>query len=280
MIRILTDTASDISLKQSIDMGVTLVPLGVTFSGVEYDPAQDEFFEEFYRLLDTENDLPTTSQPSPADFLPAFTQAKTDGDEVIAIMLSSKLSGTMQSALIAKEMVDYDKIYIIDSLQAIIGLRLLVNHAVTLRDRGLLAKEIVAIISEAAGRVRTYGALDTLKFLRKGGRIPKTAELIGSALGVKPIVQLKDGNIEMCGKARGSAGAITGLINQVEKNPEFDPSFPVFFGYTYTTEKAKKLSRIATVKYHLENTETFAVGPIIGTHIGPGACAISYVSKT
>lgn len=279
MIQIITDTASDITMAEAEELGVLLVKLRVSFPEAAYSQEQDDSFEQFYRLLEESRGLPTTSQPTPAEYLALFAAAKESKDSVVVIALSGNLSGTVQSAAIAKEMCGYDDIYIIDSKQAIIGQRLLVEYAVRLREEGRSAAQITATITDAVDRVRLFGALDTLKYLRKGGRIPKSTEVVGSVLGIKPLVELKNGSIEMAGKARGHAGAVTGMVKLVQADAHFDDSVPVYFGYTHTRQLCTNFRKIATQKFHLTKTRQCPVGSIVGTHVGPGAFAIAYLVK-
>lgn len=279
MIRIITDTASDITGLQAAAMDVARVPLRIHFDEAPYDPLADEDFSQFYSLLESSKSLPTTSQTSPGDYLPLFQDAKEHGDTVIAILLSGALSGTVQSAHIAKDMAAYNNIHIIDSRQAIIGQRLLVEYAVRLRDEGKSAACIVDTITDALGRIRLFGALQTLKYLRKGGRIPKSTEMVGTVLGIKPIISLQQGSIVMAGKARGHAGAMTAMVKLIGENTRFDPAAPVYFGYTQDEKAARNFRKLATVKYHLTNTAFHPVGPVVGTHIGPGAFAVAYLVK-
>lgn len=280
MIQIVTDTASDISAAEARQLGVDVVKLSVMFGDTPYDQMQDENFDTFYQMLDTCKELPVTSQPSPDAFLTVFKAAKEAGNEVIAILLSSKLSGTVQSAFIAREMSGHENsIHVIDSGQAITGQRLLVEYAVRLRDEGKSAGEIVAIIREAGTRIRLFGALNTLKYLRKGGRIPATAEMIGTVMGIKPLVKLEDGQIQMAGKARGHAGAVTNMVKLVEECPRFDDTAPVYFGYTDTPKQLVAFRQLCVQRYNLNNTVTCPIGSVIGTHVGPGAFAITCLVK-
>lgn len=279
MVKILTDSASDITLAEAIDMNVDMVPLRVNFGHKPYDQFLDADFTEFYRMLAQEKELPVTSQPSPADFLPVFSRAKKDGDSVVAILLSGAISGTVQSAHIARDMAEYDDIFIIDSRQAIMGQRLLVEYAVSLRSRGLTAAEIAIFITEASRRIRLYGAVDTLKYLRRGGRIPKTTELLGTALGIKPVLELVDGSLEVVGKARGNAGATTAMLKLVEEHSDFDPAAPVYFGYTATDTLCRNFQKLLCSRFKLKNTRICPVGGTVGTHIGPGAFAIAYLTR-
>lgn len=282
MIKIITDTASDITPSQALDMNVQLVHLRVMFKDIAYEPAQDDNFDTFYTLLQTSKDLPTTSQPSPADFLQHFTQAKEDGDEVIAILLSGALSGTVQAAEIAKELSDNENVYIINSKNAAIGQRLLVEYAVKLRDEGKTAAEIAFLVEDATRRVVLFAALDTLKYLRKGGRIPKSAEILGTVMGIKPIITLdENGAVVMAGKARGHAGAMAALIKLMDAKRDFSPEAPVYFGYTQQPIPCRNLRKLACARYHLHDADTrqYPVGPVIGTHVGPGAVAVAYLQN-
>lgn len=278
MIKIMTDTASDISLKQAARMDVEIVPLQVSFGDEPYEQlADDANFTQFYTRLEATKALPTTSQISPAEYLAHFVKARQQGDDVIVIALSGGLSGTCQSARLAAQMAAYDdRIFIVDSLQAIIGQRLLVDYAVRLRAEGKSAEEIYHTLTEAAGRVVTYGALDTLRYLRKGGRIPRSAEVIGSMLGVKPLIKLEDGIIGMAGRARGHAGAVTQLLKLMGEK-EIDQTLPVYFGYTQVRAQGLALCKVAGNKFGLQNMRCYPVGGIVGTHVGPGGIAVAFM---
>ena len=281
MIRIITDSASDITRSEAKEIGVGLAFLDINFKNHPYDAPSDESFEVFYRLLEESKDLPVTSQPSPDSFLELYQEAMEAGDEVILITISSTLSGTAQSATIAKDLCGYDKIYIIDSRQAIIGERLLVDYALQMIKEGRPVAEIVDILNGAVSRIRLFGALDTLKYLRKGGRIPKTAELIGTMMGIKPIVELQSstGLLAMAGKARGYAKSMTTMLSLVDANNNFDTSAPIYFGYTGNEQFCKSFRKLVVGKYHLDNHVTYPIGPVIGTHVGANAFAIAYLVK-
>lgn len=280
MIRIVTDSASDITPRQAMEMDVQLVSLSVGFEHVIYDAQADESYELFYKLLGTEKDLPKTSQPTPAEYLAIFSDAKENGDDVICITLTATLSGTWQVATLAAEMAEYDRVYVLDSHNATLGQRLMVEYAVKLREEGKSAAEIMAVLTEARERVVLYAALDTLKYLRKGGRIPKSMEMLGTVMGIKPVITLKDGHVVMAAKARGHAGIMASMVKLVEQGAAVDPACPVYFGYTYVDDDCRKYRKLIKARYKMEDTHTYSVGPVIGTHIGPGAFAIMYLGKT
>ena len=279
MIRIVTDTSADITVTQAKALGVELVALDIHFEGRAYEPLKDETFEAFYTMLAEEKKLPKTSQPAPADFLSVYKAAKEAGDDVIVITLTAKLSGTYQSAMIARDMADYDCIFVIDSLSTVTAQRLLVELAVTLRAEGKDAGEIAETIADVSRRIRLYAGLDTLKYLRKGGRIPKTMEMLGTVMGIKPLITLKDGGIVMAGKARGRKGAMEALMQIIAENPTFDPSVPVYFGYTGDDTLCAEFRRQVVERYGLQNTRMYPIGAVVGTHVGPGAFAIIYLPE-
>ncbi|MGI6003837.1 MAG: DegV family protein [Christensenellales bacterium] len=279
MIKIVTDTASDITPAQAEAMDVQLAEIGVIFSGIPFQ-SDDETFREFYRKLEVSKELPTTSQPSPEAFLDVYNQAKEAGGSVIVITLSSGLSGTYQSATIAKDMVRYDGIHVVDTRSAIIGQRLLVEQAAKMRGEGKSAEEIVAWLEDARERLVLFGALDTLKYLRKGGRIPKSAEMLGTMLGIKPIITINpEGKIELVGKSRGHAGMIAMVIKQIkERSDDFDETTPLYVGYTYEQKLCDQFLEALHEAYDVE-TSVHPVGAVVGTHIGPGAFAVAYLAK-
>ena len=280
MIKIVTDSAADITPAQAKSLGITVLPLRIHFGDTVYYQEEDETFVHFYELLEASQELPHTSQASPTDYLALFEQAKQDGDSIVLLTLSSGLSGTIQSAGIAKEMVDYDEIYIVDSRQAVVGQRLLTEYAVKLRDEGKSAKEIAAMVEEARGRVVLAGAVDTLKYLHKGGRVSKSVELVGSVLGVKPIIFIDEaGALKMVDKARGFMGCANALFKIVEKYGAPDPYMPVYFGHTNCPESCERFRKAAVDKYGFADTVMSPVGGIVGTHLGPGTFIIAYLKK-
>ena len=279
MIKIITDTASDITMKQAKEMDVTLLALPVNFGETQYDQLSDEDFTKFYEMLENSKELPVTSLLSPEKYLKVFEAAKKNRDSVIVIPLSSKLSGTYQSALLAKEMVEYEDIHIIDTNQALIGQRMLVEYAVSLRDSGKNTKEIVANVSDASGRIRLYAVVDTLKYLIKGGRLSKGVGIVGSALHIKPIVALKDGAVSTVDKVRGQDGAMKKLIQIISEDMDFDPDFPFCFGYTKSKGQLDELSKLAKERFNLSNTMTYPIGGVIGTHAGPNVMAAVWMVK-
>lgn len=183
-------------------------------------------------MLSQSKALPTTSQPTPDDFLPYFERARDQGDHLICALLSSQLSGTVQSAQIAREMCGYEHIYIIDSTLATVALRAMLDLGEQLRSQGMSAPDIAAQIEAAKSRMRVFGIVDTLEYLHKGGRMSTSVAVVGSLLRVKPIITLKDGVLGLVGKGVGTKGSLAGMLKQVGDDIHPDPRLPIYYGYS------------------------------------------------
>lgn len=276
---IITDSASDITEKEAEEMDIRLVWLKTKFSDGDFPMKTEEDFCRFFDKLAEEKDLPMTSQPSPEEYLEFFEEAKSKDEEVLVLTLSSGLSGTINAANLAKQMSEYDKIWIIDSEQAIITQRFLVQKAVELRKEGKTTEDIVEILEDLKKRVTVCGMLDTLTYLRKGGRIPAALAVVGNMLHIKPVIELKDKTLTMLGKARGRSGGTKYLWKEFESY-DVDREEPVYFGYTSDREIGEKFMMDTVEKYGLKNYKLYPVGGIIGTHVGPACVAISFVKKS
>lgn len=279
MIKIMTDSTSDIDLEYAKKLDVEVVPLKVIFGQKEYKDRVDLQPEQFYDLLASADALPSTSQPSPQDYLDIYEKIKENKDTLIVITLSSVLSGTYQSACIARDLVEYDDIYVIDSLNATQGLRLIVEKAVQLRNNGLSAKEIVDFIEDYKSRVHIYAYVDTLEYFYKGGRLTKTSATVGTMLKLKPVVGLKDGTLDVFEKARGSIKATAKVIDVIKKHGEIDLDEPISIGYTGDNVGLDKFENTLRNEFGFNEVLYGFVGPVIGTHAGPGARLIAYVTK-
>ncbi|MCD7749548.1 MAG: DegV family protein [Oscillospiraceae bacterium] len=276
-IRFLTDSTSDILPDEADQRGIIVVPLKVLFGEESYRDNVDITHPEFFDKLEKSKVFPTTSQPSPADFLPYFEQAQEQGDTLICLHISAVLSGTMQSAQIAKEMCGYEKIYIIDSKEAIIGLRMLVDLGIYLRDHGSTAEEIVAELESAKDRVRLFAVLDTLEYLHKGGRLSTAVTVLGTLLKIKPLVTLKDGLLSVMGKGRGTKDCIRLLLEMAGDDLHQDTRLPVYYGFTRDPSLCYQLKAATDAKYNLTDTSIYSVGAVIGAHVGPNGAVFGYI---
>lgn len=280
MIRILTDSSADILPAEAARMGVEVVPLTVTFEdGTVLRDGIDQTSDEFYAKLAVCDKLPTTSQPSPDAFIPHFEESMAAGDTTIAILISGELSGTLQSARIAAQTVEYEDIHFIDSRNATLGLRLLVELALKLRDEGHSAPHIVEELEKAKQRIRLLAIVDDLKYFRKGGRLPAAAAFAGAVLGIKPVVSVVEGKVVLAGKARGLPGAYVALFKLMDEQGGLDSSMPYVLGYTARRKGAEPLHRYLTSNLKLPACPLYHIGVAVGTHAGPGACGIAFFAK-
>lgn len=276
--RIIVDSTADLFSELKSRVGV--VPLTVHFGEAEYLDGVTIDHKTFYEKLVESDVLPTTSQATPDSFIKEFQKIKEDGDSAVVITISSKLSGTYQSAVIAAE--DFDNIYIVDSGSAAIGSVILAEKALKLADDGMNAREIAEKLNEEKEKIVIIALFDTLEYLKKGGRISKTAAFAGSVLNIKPVLSVIDGEITVLGKARGSKMGNNLLVQEIEKVGGVDFEKPVLLGFTGLSD-ALLLKYIEDSKYlwekGLKDIRYTAIGSVIGTHAGPGAIAAAFFKK-
>ncbi len=277
-IRIVTDSASDIAQGQF--PGVVVVPLAVTFGDATFLDGVTLTHEQFYERLIESDELPTTSMISPGQFTEAFAEAVEAGEDVVAVVLSSKLSGTYESALIAAQQFP-ERVHVADTMNATLGERVLVEYAMRLRDEGLDAAAIAQEVEAQRDRVRTIGVLDTLEYLRKGGRISGAAATVGELLSIKPVVWVDEGEVRQLGKARGSKNGNNFLIQACQKNG-VDFTMPHCVGYSGLDDKflAKYVKDSEPLwRVYVDELPVSTIGATIGTHVGPGAIAVAFFAR-
>mgnify|MGYP004605588647 FL=1 len=280
MIRILTDSASDILPAEAEQLGVTVIPLNVTLEdGTVLRDGVDMTPSAYYEILAGCRKLPTTSQPSPELFENFFLEAAAAGDEVIGIFLSHALSGTYQCAKLAADMANVDNVLFVDSGHVCLSEALLVRLAVQLRDSGKTAGQIAAILEHAKEHLHLVAAIDDLKYLRKGGRLPAAVAVAGGMLGIKPLITIQDGKVAMAGKARGLPGAYVALFKKIEEMGGISPVFPALAGYTVSPREVTPIQTYLRDNLQQENLLVRQIGCVIGTHAGPGAFGIAFFDK-
>ena len=281
MIRILTDSASDILPAEAEQLGVTVIPLNVTLEdGTVLRDGVDMTPSAYYEILAGCRKLPTTSQPSPELFENFFLEAAAAGDEVIGIFLSHALSGTYQCAKLAADMANVDNVLFVDSGHVCLSEALLVRLAVQLRDSGKTAGQIAAILEHAKEHLHLVAAIDDLKYLRKGGRLPAAVAVAGGMLGIKPLITIQDGKVAMAGKARGLPGAYVALFKKVEEMGGINPAFQALAGYTVSPREVTPIQTYLRDNLQQEDLLVRQIGCVIGTHAGPGAFGIAFFDKT
>ena len=278
MIRIITDSAADFSVSELRAHNLTAVPIQIAFGDDTYEDGVTLTSDIFWnRIIAGEN--PKTSQPTPDAFLNVFEEAKAAGDSVVCILLSSGLSGTVQSAHLAKSMAEYDEIYIVDSKLAATAQKMLALRACQLRDEGKLsAAEIASELECFAPRIRLYASLDTLDYLARGGRIPQAAATLGSLVQLKVLITItEEGKVGMAGKGMGLHRATASLLKLIQQH-KIDERFPVMPLYTHSADNCLNLIKKLTLAGISASEESLhTVGATIATHTGPGAYGLVFV---
>lgn len=285
-IHIITDSASDLAPSKLCANGrirenLTVLPMTITFDETEYQDGVTLTHKQFYEMLIESDTLPVTSQIPPFIFEEAMRKVVDNGDTAIVITLSGKLSGTWQSAMAAAAGFG-DSVYVVDSENVTIGEHILVDYAFKLIDSGMSAADIAAELNIAKKKIHLVALLDTLEYLKKGGRVSSAAAFAAGILSIKPVIAIQDGEVVMLGKARGSKQANNLIAEQIQKAGGIDFSMPYLLGYT-------GLSDTLIQKYIEDNSALWknetaklpvgSVGGTIGTHAGPGAIAAAWFSK-
>ena len=278
MIKFLVDSASDYSLEEAKEQGIEFVSLKVSINNQEYLSGVNLNSDQFYEELITSSEFPKTSQPSPQQFIEIFEKVKADNDELICVLLSSGLSGTFQSANLAKQMVDYDKIYLIDSLMATHMIGILVQKGKEMVDEGYDAASIAEELNNFKSKIKVAAVLDTLEYLCMGGRLSKVQATIGELAKLKPAVSVNDkGEVYVMAKNLGINKSTTYLINCL-KEAELDENYPMYSLYTYGDANPIKFEE-KLAKNDFKVAGRLQVGSTIGAHVGPNCFGILYVVK-
>ena len=277
-VRIIVDSSTDVSEKYREK--IQFVPLTVRFGDKEYLDGVELSKHQFYEMLVESDVLPTTSQATPAAFAEYLESVASAGDSAVVITLSSKLSGTYQSAVLAAE--DYPNIYVVDSQSVAIGTGVLALYAVELAQQGMGAEEIAQVLTQQREKVCVVALLDTLEYLKKGGRISKTVAFAGGVLNIKPVVTVQDGAVALTGKARGSRNGNNLLVEKIREAGGVDFERPVLLGYTGLFSARLEMyvdDSKALWADHVDKLDGCLLCSVIGTHAGPGAVAVAFFRK-
>ncbi len=277
-IKIVTDTSSNISIEEAIKLNIEMLPIGINFGDESYDDIYELSMDDFYKKLVSSKSFPKTTQVSPSKMLDIFEKAKDNGDEIITLLISSKLSGTHNTACVLANQLEYDKIYTVDTLNTVVSLRILVMEACRLRDDGKSAKEIVDHINNISRRIRLLAVVDTLEYLCKGGRLSKTAMILGEFLKIKPIIAIENGEVTVKAKCRGTIKASVKMKDLINESP-IDKDYPVYFIYTMTPNKMDRLISTIALSLGIKEYQTSNISGAVGSHIGPDAAGIVYIEK-
>ncbi|WP_313756626.1 DegV family protein [Tissierella sp.] len=271
-IKIITDSTAYITKEYAERENITIVPLNYVF-GEETgkDPFPGEF-DEFYNKLQNTKLFPSTSQPAVGEFLDAFNKAFSEGyDEIIAILLSSKLSGTFNSAMLAKDMLEYKKITIIDSLTTVSNMKFLVEDAVEMAKKGKTSGDIETYLNTKKTNINIYLTTDTLEYLRRGGRLSTVQATLGNLLNIKPIIELKDGELKLLEKLRGKNKVISAIIDRIPSNVN-----KIGICHVLNKEDAEKVKDLLKEKFPNAIIIIDELGPVIGSHLGPKGIGVCF----
>lgn len=278
-IRIITDSSADLTPADAQRLGVEVVSMSIQFGAQSYLDGVNLDKAQFYTMLSEEKESPSTAQPSPSDFLKPLEAARAAGEEAIIITISSALSGTYQSALIAKDLCNYEPVYVIDSLSATSGIHIMTEYACKLRDQGVSAKDIVDMVSGLKSRIRIFAVIDTLEYLRRGGRLSNLQASLGTVTKLKPVISVREGAVAVVGKAFGTAAATKQLLKFLAEHP-IDSAFPAFALYSDDKSRVDEfLPKLQEVNALPQDLRFCSIGPTIGTHIGPGAVGMAYIEQ-
>ena len=275
-VKIIVDSTAD--LRPELAEKVGIVPLSIQFGERTYVSGVDITPREFYEMLVESDELPTTSQPAPYLFEEAYEKAVSEGYDVVCLTCSGKLSGTHQSANIAAAEFP-GKVHVVDSGSIAIGLAILAEYALALADAGKTAAEIVEMLLQKREKIKILALVDTLEYLKKGGRVSSTVALAGGLLNIKPVLSVTGGEIKLVGKARGSRQGNNLLVQEIEKAGGVDFRMPVALGYTGLSDALlqKYIQDSAALwESHRENLPVSLISSVVGTHVGPGAVAVAF----
>ncbi|NCC81049.1 MAG: DegV family protein [Clostridia bacterium] len=279
-IAIVTDSTADLPIEIAKEHNITVVPLKVNFQDKSYTEGVDITNQEFYEKLEKADLLPTTSQPSPADFTAKYDELIENGyDSIISIHISDKLSGTRQSATIAGSELSekITNLSTVDSMQVTVGIGLVVKIAAESAAQNKSYDEVLADTKQAVENVKLYALVDTLKYLEKGGRIGKARAIAGSLLNIKPILTMNNGEIVDKDKVRTRKKGIAEIVDLAKKFKDTNGTIRYAISHSMALDEAKKLEETLLAEVGVKSEFISEVGSVVGTHIGPGALFISFL---
>ena len=279
MIKIVTDSASGITQEAGRQYGITVVPLYVHFGTETFRDGVDIQLPEFFARLKSSPQLPTTSQPSAGDFLEIYKALTADGSEVITILLSSKLSGTVVSACTARDMLPEAHIHVVDTLFIAAAQEMMVMEAVRMAAAGQSVKTILARLDQLIAGFRLYLTVETLEYLEKGGRIGKAAALLGSALQMKPVLEVREGVVTAKERIRIKSKAVAHIQELVVQETAGRSRIYLGILHAAAPEEAHGLETGLLARLTPTELAVSEVGPVIATHTGPGAVGVAFYAE-
>lgn len=278
-IRIVIDSTSDVSQDIIEKYNIKMIPLTVNFENESFLDKIELNTSDFFKKLSLAEQLPTTTLVSPGAFVEAFSQILSEGDQILGIFLASEFSGTYDSARMAKDMIGSDDIHIIDSRSVCLGTFALILEAISLINQNKTIEEVVKELEEVKDKVVAIAAVDTLKYLEKGGRLSKGQAVVGSLLNIKPILEIKDGKLQVIEKIRGKNKTIKWFDQWIGKNNYDMSDKTVLLFHGDSLDQLKLLRETIEKKYNIKHVIEQEIGAVIGTHTGPGVLGIGFLNK-
>jgi DegV family protein with EDD domain len=276
-VRVVTDSTADLPAKVIQEWGITVIPLCVNFGTEVYRDGADLQPDEFYRKLVSSSILPTTSVPPPGIFTEVYEKLSRDGAEVVSIHISSKLSGTYDCARLAAKELGNKRVEIIDSLAVSMGLGLLIIAAARVAQTGASLEEVTALVRRAMKRCYLVGLLDTLEYLQKGGRIGRAQSFLGQVLNIKPLLTVRDGEVHPLERVRTRRHALNRLCQLALAHQPFEE---VAILHSAAPQEAELVAEQLAPAFPRERMQLAQFGPVLGTHIGPGAVGIAVLQQS
>lgn len=275
-ITLVTDSTCDIHPDLLKEKEILFAPLKVLFKETEYIDKISFTNSEFYEKMRNSPELPTTSQVNPNEFQEIFERELEMGNEVIGIFISSDLSGTYNSAMIAKDMIGSDRIHIVDSRTTSFSLAMIVFKAQEMINQGVSAQDIIQKLETYVEKAQLYGMLDSLDNLKKGGRLSSGTAMIGKMLNLKPIIEVKNGKVEVASKARGSKKGFSWMLDQIQSDYPEGKIDQIALAHANDPEKLIELKKLVTERFEINTIFELEIGSVVGTHTGEGCVGIGY----
>jgi DegV family protein with EDD domain len=273
-VKIVTDSSAYHEPEVITKHGIRVVPLRVAFGGEVFSEGADITNDKFYQRLAKDGKLPTTSQPSVADFVKVYRELGEQGHPILSIHISSKLSGTCASALAARNALPQAQIEIVDALTVAMGM--LISPAAEAAERGEMLSQIAASIEKLNKCIKVIAAFNTLDYLWKGGRIGAARALIGTLLKIKPVLTQEGGEVKVLNKARTTAHAIDYMLGSMEKTVNGCISLHGWVAHSHVPDAARTLEKELRKRFNWAELRFLEMGPVLGTHMGPGLVGVSF----
>lgn len=278
-ITLITDSTCDLNPTFLKEQNIPFAPLKVLFKEREYIDKIDLTNPEFYALMRESKELPSTSQVNPGEFYDLFAKEIADGNQVLGVFLSSELSGTYNSAVIAKEMVGSENIYLIDSRTVSFALGFMIMRLKEMIDSGAEMDTIIAYAKDMAAHNQLYGMLDSLENLKKGGRLSSGTAMIGKVLNLKPIIEVKEGLVGIAEKARGSRKGMVWMMDQLSVAYPEGKIDAITIAHANAEEKLNEFKQLLLEKFEISKIYELEIGSVVGTHAGEGAIGMTFFRK-